>query len=400
MTEDNIVAFIDIGSAETKVFIAEIFPQINIVGVSSGKTDGMSKGEIVNLAALKESVHTVIRDAEEIAGAATQIRRACLAISSMDVGGMQVSGLTSVKSDDAAVSREDMHAARVDAYCRKCPAGRTIVHRLKQSFVLDSAVMENPEGRRGEKLAYDMWLVDAETKYLTELIQIPNNYGMRVEELFLASLASAAAVSTGSENDKNRLVIDIGAGTTDYILYQNGIVRKTGVVPVGGAHITNDISSAMRTSTDRAEWLKKEAGRAFLKDEDINSEIAIMPTESDLAEFTEKVSRYKLNYVISMRVFETFELVKKALGEDANISGVHLTGGTSKLKGIAYVAAEVFNCEVVSAEPNCAFARTFSDPKFSTVVGMADLLRRRRNEAAQSRANNTLRARIAALFTH
>lgn len=402
MTRRNTVAIIDIGSAETKVLFVRIFPQLEILGVHVAPTEGLNKGEIRDLGRLMEGVHAAISAAEKSCETAGTAYSACLSLSGMDLAGMQVKGTTCCEAENGAVSERDIEAARGNAYSKRVPDGKVIVHRIRQSFTLDGKYTDNPEGRIGNDLAYNMWVIVADKTYLTELIQIPNQYGMRVEEVFAASLASAVAVATRSEEtDKNRLVIDIGAGTTDYILYQDGMVRLTGVIPVGGRHLTSDISCALCISEEDAETAKIKYARAIVSDEDVEASFCLPdePVDSMLYDLSNRLSRFKLNFVTSLRVREIFELVREKIDENATIGTVRLTGGTSLLPEIERVAAEVFGAETSVSVPELAFAkRICAEPKFSTAVGMAELLFRRRLAATRSRAEQSLWTRIRKTF--
>lgn len=396
MIKNSIVALIDIGSAEIKVAIVRVHPDIHIISVSSSETKGLTCGEITDLTELKESVHTALSEAEkraELSGGV--VRRACLSISGMALSGTQMSGYSGIESNDNCVSAEDMENARLNAYTKKIPDDEVIVHRIKQNFWLDGNAVENPEGRHGKQLAYSMWVVKAKTNYLSELIQIPNQYGMRVEGIFTASLASATSVSHNNNSDKNRLVIDIGAGTTDYILYKNGMVEMTGVIPVGGRHITNDIANALQISEKNAEDAKLRFARATLSDEDLDATFSLTEEEIDpmLAEISERYSVFNLNFVTALRVKEIFSLICQKTGKD--IQTLQLTGGSSDLRDIGIVAASVFGLQDVwLAKPKRDYAGNYADPKYSTLVGMAELMSR----FTRSRMKQSFWARLKKYF--
>ena len=389
MAQSNISAVIDIGSAETKVFIVDLEPQLKIVGAFSAKTEGMRRGEIFNLGALKESVHGVIRQAELQAGSAGEIRRACLAVSGTAVGGFAVQGVTSVKS--RSVSAQDERAAEKDALdvcLHRVPENRRIVRRIFRGFRLDrEREIIDPRGLSGNELFYDMWVVDAEESHLLELYQIPNRYGMEIDGLFPASLAAAESVRSFSEMDKNRLVIDIGAGTSDFALFRDGRLALTGVIPVGGEHVTSDISHGLQIRQEDAERLKLRYAKAIACDEDVPINIDLDTFECEMKVFSTHVSRYKMELIVQCRLEELFGLIRKKVEADEPFSGVvQLTGGTSQMLGVCELAGRIFrSAEVRAATPNQGFAPNYADPKYATVVGLAvlyrDELRTRRKSA-------------------
>ena len=400
MNSDNILAVIDIGSGETKVFIVDLAPQLKIVGGFSAPTQGMRKGEIVNLGELKSGVQAALRTAEEQTGIVGRVRNACLSVSGAAVGGFPVSGFTSVKS--GAVSAEDKAAAEDDAIrtcLQRVEEDRHVVLRRRRRYLLDGEESDEPLGLAGHSLSCEMWVADAADKYLTELFQIPNRYGMTVRGIFPASVASAQSVRTHSEMDKNRLVVDIGAGTSDFALFRNGRLVLTGVIPVGGDHVTNDISHGLQIRTEDAERLKIRYGKAVARDADALREIDLDDDspDGDLKDFAQRVSLYKMELVTELRLRELFTLIAKKINAEEVFAGtVFLTGGTSKLREIGELASAVFgNAEVRLAEPAESFARNYSDPKYATVVGLASLFR---EELARSRGNDGFGGGIRRFF--
>ncbi len=400
--KENIATIIDIGSAETKVLLANPFSPSGVIGFACGKTEGMKKGEIVDLPKLNASVHAVIHEAEKNVGdGEIHGSYACLAISSVAVSGEQIVGYTSAKGATHKVSEEDMEAACEDAYSNTIPSEYTLVHRIKQGYVLDGEACENPKEKTCKtSLSYKMWRVCARVDYLTNLIQIPNGLSLEVKRLFLASLASDEALSDSESYDKkNRLIIDIGAGTTDYVLFQNGIVCWTGVIPVGGEHITNDISQALHTSTKIAEALKVSRASALVLPNDHNETITSMDNN---AFGSDTYSQFVINYVVNLRVMELFEIIRSELPKPIVIELVKLTGGTSQLNRIGEVAAKIFNTKVVTDAPNCVFpdmpekfAKECRDPKYSTVLGTFSLLskglsKKNTTKAREKRASGML----------
>lgn len=399
MAQDNILAVIDIGSAETKVFIVDLAPQLKIIGGFAAKTEGMRKGEIINLGALKESVHAVIHNAEKQTGVVGRIRSACLAVSGVSVSGFSVPGLTSVKS--GVVRAEDKAAARDDALSaclHRVPDGRHIVQRILRGYYLDRREREEPLGLSGRELTCDMWVISADDTYLTELYQIPNRYGMTVRGLFPASLASAEGVRSFSEMDKDRLVIDIGAGTSDFVLFQGGAVVCTGVIPVGGDHITNDISHGLQIRTEDAERLKLRYGNAFARNDDVFAEIDLDSFEGELKEFSAHVSRYKMEVITEARLRELFKIIAKKINAESVFSGtVFLTGGTSQMPGIAQLASAVFGgAETRVSEPDQSFARNYNEPKYATAIGLARLYR---EEFLRTRQTSGCAGRLRRFFS-
>jgi cell division protein FtsA len=196
----------------------------------------------------------------------------------------------------------------------------------------------------------------------------------------LSSLASAQVVVTQHQKDLGVLVIDIGGGTTDYLIYNDGAVRHSGVLAIGGDHITNDISVGLKLPIARAEMLKIQEGSATDPSE---SEGGVITLKNDPGFLGCDIDRRSLDTIIHCRVKEIFELVRADI-ENAGGgmlgllgAGVMITGGCAKLRGIAEVASEVFDQAVqVSTARNVGGAlQTFENPQYSTAIGLTKYAR-------------------------
>jgi cell division protein FtsA len=194
-----------------------------------------------------------------------------------------------------------------------------------------------------------------------------------VEDVVFTALASAQVVLTQQQKNLGALVIDIGGGTTDYILYVDGAVRQSGVLAVGGDHITNDISMGLRIPMARAEKLKVEEGSCTLGN-CLPGETILLKDDSGFA--GKEIERETLNTIIHLRLRETFELLKRRLDEESFINyvgaGIFITGGCSLLGGIDHLAEEIFDMPAHSAHAQTMSGLTsaFENPQFSTAIGL------------------------------
>ncbi|MCR5183776.1 MAG: cell division protein FtsA [Opitutales bacterium] len=389
-------AIVDVGTAFTKVLIVEVNPDLKILSSAKRPTQGMIRGEILNMQALNECVHGAINEAENKAQlAAGNVHRAVMSISGYrQVAGRPISGVTSTKAK--CVSAEDMRTAKADAYAHLPQEGYCIVHRVGQCYSITpngkaAEFTKTPQGKVSSELKYYLWMVEGKKDYLTEMVQIANAYDLHVSELFAASLASARATETG-DGSKNRLVVDIGAGTTDFAYYdEEGILRGTGVIPVGGMNINRDITVGMHAENENAEKLKTSYSSAILSSEDAKKDCGLPSGE--------RYSRYILNTIVSERVGELFDLVRRALPPEAKVSSLVLTGGTAKLDDIAVAAGNVFKGATVTvSEPKLEFAENLDDPSFSTVVGLASLFEKQYKERLKRTDRKSVWQQLKELF--
>jgi len=192
-----------------------------------------------------------------------------------------------------------------------------------------------------------------------------------VRELVLASLASGHMVTTSEERQHGVLAIDIGAGTTDFVLYRDGAPHTTGVVPVGGAHLTNDLSIGLRLTEGQAEKLKLRFGRANVQTKDKAQKVWL---DGNFAIGDRQFSQQAIEQITSARIWELLEVVRKKLGTSFSpetcSAGVVLTGGTAKLTGITDVAAKVFGVAAHLGEAPTWVSENVRDPGYHTALGL------------------------------
>jgi cell division protein FtsA len=196
---------------------------------------------------------------------------------------------------------------------------------------------------------------------------------LEVEDVVFGALASAQVVLTQHQKNLGALVIDMGGGTTDYILYVDGAVKQSGVLGVGGDHITNDISMGLRIPRARAEKLKVEEGSVTLGN-CLPGETILLKDDSGFA--GKEIERETLNTIIHLRLRESFELLKRQLEEEPFINyigaGIFITGGCSLLSGVDHLAGEIFEmpAHAAHAQTMSGLTSAFENPQFSTAIGL------------------------------
>jgi cell division protein FtsA len=225
----------------------------------------------------------------------------------------------------------------------------------------------------GQKLEADFHIVHGVRTRVQNTIRCVKELPLEVEDVVFSGLASAQVVLTQHQKDLGALVIDMGGGTTDYILYADGAVKQSGVLAVGGDHITNDISMGLRIPMARAEKLKIDEGSVVLGN-CLPGETILLKDDSGFA--GKEVERETLNTIIHLRVREILELLKRTLEEESFINyvgaGLFITGGCSLLNGIDHLAEEVFEmpAHVAHAQTMSGLTSAFENPQFSTAIGL------------------------------
>jgi cell division protein FtsA len=225
----------------------------------------------------------------------------------------------------------------------------------------------------GEKLEADFHIIHGVRTRIQNTIRCVKELPLDVEDVVFSGLASAQVVLTQHEKDLGALVIDMGGGTTDYVLYSEGAVRQSGCLAVGGDHITNDISMGLRIPMARAEKLKTEEGSCVLGN-CLPGEMILLKDDSGFA--GKEVERETLNTIIHLRLREAFELLKRRLEEEPYLgylgAGTFITGGCSLLSGIDHLAADIFEIPANLTHAQAAWGVTSAveNPQFSTAIGL------------------------------
>lgn len=370
-SKTRFIGAVEIGTAETKVLIGEyVGRELAIIGYGVSPTRGVVKGGVVDYKAASESVHQALDTAEKNAG--ERIDFVFLAQTGGHLEGFYNEASVNVKSADNMVSALDIDTVCSLATSKELPEGRMVVHNIRRPFRVDGRVVPgSPEHLVGRRLEVGYWIVHGQENKLADAIHVIRGFNLSVRELVLSSLASGHMITTPEERQNGVLAIDIGAGTTDYVLYHNGMPYATGVVPVGGAHITNDLAIGLRLTEGQAEKLKQHHGRALVAAGSKGEKVWL---EGNYAIGDRQFHRHTIEQICAARCWELFEVVRKKLGGSFNAekcaAGLVLTGGTTRLPALAECAARVFGVSAHLGEAPSSIADNLRDPGFNTVLGV------------------------------
>jgi cell division protein FtsA len=247
-----------------------------------------------------------------------------------------------------------------------------VVHNIRRPFRVDGRLVPGtPENLVGQRLQVGYWTVHGLEQNLADHIHVIRGFGLEVRELVLASLASGHMVTSAEDRQHGVLVIDLGAGTTDYVLYRDGAPHTTGVVPVGGSHLTNDLGIGLRLTVGQAEKLKLRYGRAAVSVKDKAEKVWL---DGNFAIGDRQFPRQAIEQITAARAREIFEVVKKklspAFAPETCAAGVVLTGGAAKLPALAEVAAKVFGVPAHLGDAPSWVAENLRDPGYHTALGL------------------------------
>lgn len=364
------VASLDIGSSKVCVLIAEMNrKQFNILGVGTAECKGVKKGIIVDIDATVEAIKKAVKQAEQMSN--KEIKSVFVNI----IGGYTTiyknKGVIAVTREDKEITQEDVKRVLQAAKVISVPADKEIIDVIPEQFIVDGYDgIRDPIGMVGVRLEVDVNLIVASCTTVQSIVRSIQKSGLSLDGIILEPVATAAAVLNEDEKELGVALVDVGAETTDISVFKKGNLIYTKVIPVGGNHITNDISVICKISSADSEKIKRQYGVASSKMIKENSVIRI----NNIAGRGEKeINLQDVAEIIDARVSETLYLIRKNLEEydllNALSAGVVITGGgLFNIKGIVDVAAECFELPVRLGYPNYIGV---ANPIYSASTGMA-----------------------------
>jgi cell division protein FtsA len=365
------IGAVEIGTSKITVFVGEYTGrELAIIGHGECSSRGIIKGAVVDFKAASECTHSALELAERDAG--ERIDCVFLAQTGGHLEGFYNEAAVNVKAADNMIGRDDIRTVCDLVKSKDLPAGRMVVHHIRRPFRVDGRLVPtSPENLVGQRLEVGCWTVHGQEQRLADNIHVIRGFNLEVRDLVLASLASGHMVTTPEERQHGVLAIDLGAGTTDFALYRDGVAHTTGVVPVGGTHLTNDLSIGLRLTEGQAEKLKLRFGRAQVQTRDKNEKVWL---DGNFAIGDRQFPRLAIEQITAARTWELLEVVRKRLGSaftpESCAAGVVLTGGTAKLAGIAEAAAKVFGVPARLGETPSWVAENLRDPGSNTALGL------------------------------
>ena len=377
MANDQIFVGLEIGTTKICVIVAEGRSDgtISILGVGETPSRGVRKGEIVDLATVSECVREALLDAEDKTN--VEIGNIWVAITGSHLRSFNNRGSFILPEERDVIIEEDLQTVEVNAKEVSLPSANTFLHTIIQSYHVDgNENVLSPIDMVGSRLEADFHIVHGVKNRIQNTLRCLESLKLGIEDVVLSSLASALVVLTQQQKDLGALGVDMGGGTTDYLVYLDGAVRHSGVLAVGGDHITSDISIGLRLPIARAELLKIQEGSAI---DPVDSRGGGITLKNDPGFLGCEIDRRSLDTIIHLRIREIFELIrldiestgKGVLGMMG--AGVMITGGCARLRDIATVAEDVFELPVqlTRAKDVGGATQTFENPQFSTAIGLA-----------------------------
>ena len=374
MASSDLLVGLEIGTSKICVVVGESRPDgtVKILGVGQAPSRGVRKGEIVDFETAMKCVHEAVVDAEQKSD--VMIRSVYVGVAGAHIHSFNNRGCVMLPDDRDEIDEQDVEDVKINAREVSIPAQNAFLHSIIQSYHVDGQEgVLSPVGMLGHKLEADFHIIHGVRTRIQNTIRCVKELPLDVEDVVFTALASAQVVLTQQQKNLGALVIDIGGGTTDYILYVDGAVKQSGVLGVGGDHVTNDISMGLRIPMARAEKLKVEEGSCTLGN-CLPGETILLKDDSGFA--GKEIERETLNTIVHLRMRETLELLKRKVDEEAYINyagaGIFLTGGCSLLSGIDHLAEDIFDmpAHVAHAQTMSGLTSAVENPQFSTAIGL------------------------------
>ena len=370
--DKHIIVGLDIGTSKVVAIVGELQDdgQIEVIGFGMHPSRGLKKGVVVNIESTVTSIQRAIEEAELMAGC--DISQVYAGIAGSHVRSLNSHGIVAIR--DREVTQSDVDRVIDAARAVAIPADQKILHVLPQEFIIDGQEgIREPIGMSGVRLEARVHMVTGAASAAQNIVKCVQRCGLEVEDIVLEQLASSYAVLTDDEKELGICLVDIGGGTTDIAVFNNGAIRHTAVIPIAGDQVTNDIAISMRTPTQYAEEIKIKYACALSQLANLDETIEV-PSVGDRP--PRRLARQTLAEVVEPRYEELFGLIRDELRrsgfENMIAAGIVLTGGSAKMEGAVELAEEVFHMPVRLGVPQCVrgLGEVVRNPIHSTGIGL------------------------------
>ncbi len=372
MAKSTIYAGLEIGTSKICVVVGEAKRDgtIKILGVGQAPSRGVRKGEIVDFSKVQTCLNDALVRAEEPSD--VMIRTVFLGVTGGHIESLNSRGAWRLPDDQTEITEDDVEESKEIARNVPISQDNVFLHSVTRQYIVDGQEgVRHPIGREGRVLEADYHIIHGLRGRVQNAVKCVREVPLEVEDVVFTAVAAAQVVLNRDAKAQGSLMIDIGGGTADYVLYEDGMIAASGCVPLGGDHISQDVAMALQIPHTRAEIVKTTEGSCLYEDVPATDVLRI---EDDNGFILGEVDRSFLNEVIYLRTREILEQVKARCQNHIGrlAAGVYLTGGTSLLKGIDAVARDVFERKVTRAgsAPVSGVTATFENPQFSAPIGL------------------------------
>lgn len=375
MAKDVVFTGLDIGSHMIRVVVGQRNPadhSLQVLGAAESPSEGISKGSITSIEDAVTSISTALERAERMSG--LPIEQAIVGMTGTHITSQDSHGVVAVAKADGEIKEDDVERVVDAAQAVATPPNFETLHVIPRLFTVDNQEgVKDPVGMTGLRLEVDVQIIQGLSSQIKNLTKCVYRTGIHVDDLVLGILACAEATLTKRQRELGVALVNIGASTTSMVVFEEGDVLHTKVLPVGGNHLTNDVAIGLRTSIDVAEQIKIEYGSAVPDEVQKRDEIALSEYEGgDDA----TVSRRHVAEILEARTEEIFAMVDKELQSIDRSgrlpAGIILTGGGAKLPGLVEVAKKQFRLPASIGMPTNVITAIdkVQEPTYTTAIGL------------------------------
>jgi len=390
MSNGKIIVGLDIGTTKIAVLVGRIneYNKVEIIGIGRTESLGVKRGVVSNIEQTTNSIKLAVAEAEAKSG--VEIKAVNVGIAGQHIRSMQHRGLRTRQSLDEEISKLDVDILTEDMYKLVMQPGEAIIHALPQEFIVDGEQgVKNPVGMSGIRLEANFHIITGQIASINNVVKSVEKAGLKVIDLTLEPLASAASVLSDEEKEAGVALIDIGGGTTDVAIFQEGIIRHTAVIPFGGDIITKDIKEGCSIIQNQAELLKVRFGSALASQNQDNEIVSIPglrgrePKEISLKNLA-NIIEARMDEIIQHAVYE----IRNSGYDKKLIAGIVLTGGGSQMRHLVQLTEYISGMDVRIGYPTEHLAGNIDEvksPMYATGIGLVitestDMLNRKKRK--------------------
>jgi cell division protein FtsA len=374
--ESEIVVGLDIGTTKIAAIVGRKneFGKTEILGIGKSESIGVTRGMVANIEKTVQSIRSAVEEAEQKSG--VNIRVVNVGIAGQHIKSIQHRGNIMRNSLDDEIKQQDVDVLVENMYKLVMQPGEEIIHVIPQEYIVDKEPgIKDPIGMSGICLEANFHIITGQVAAAKNIHKCVSKAGLEVAELILEPLASSDAVLSEEEKEAGVVLVDIGGGTTDIAIFQDGIIRHTAVIPFGGNVVTEDIKEGCTIIRSQAEALKIKFGSALASE---NKEEEIVSIPGLKGRDPKEISLKNLASIIQARMEEIIEHIyyeiKNSGYEKRLIAGIVLTGGGAQLKHVAQLTEFITGMDTRIGYPNEHLAKNVSEeiasPMYATGVGL------------------------------
>ena len=371
-SDKDLIVALDIGTSKIVAIVGEISNDnvIEIIGLGSHQSRGLRRGVVVDIESTTLAIQRAVEEAELMSGC--EIHSVWTGIAGSHIQSLNSHGIVAIRDNE--VSQADIDRVIEAGKAVAIPADQKTIHVIPQEFIIDNQEgIRFPIGMTGVRLEAKVHLVTGAVSAAQNITKCVRRCGLEVDEVVLEQVASSQSVLTDDEKELGICMVDIGGGTTDIAIFNDGEIHHTAVIPIAGDQVTNDIAVALRTPIPHAEDIKIQYACALTQLTNHEDTIEV-PGVGDRP--PRRLARQILAEVVQPRYEELFTLIQAELRrsgyENLIAAGIVLTGGSSKMEGVIELAEEIFHMPVRLGLPQfvSGLAENVKNPIYATGVGL------------------------------